>query len=95
LAPWRLAYLMFAGEQTSLSSLDDIKPSSQPYRVTVRLRFRELSLSSVPETLKRKACSVPQPFGPLTDRPGLAIGAVGSHHRGRWLPVELQWESET
>jgi hypothetical protein len=27
-------------------------------------------------------------------RAGLAIGAVGSRHRGRWLPVELQWESE-
>jgi hypothetical protein len=26
---------------------------------------------------------------------GLAIGAAGSRHRGRWLPVELQWESET
>jgi hypothetical protein len=35
---------MFAGGQTSLSSLDIIKPSSLPHRVTVRPRFRELSL---------------------------------------------------
>jgi hypothetical protein len=26
---------------------------------------------------------------------GFTIGAVGSCHRGRWLPVEVQWESET
>jgi hypothetical protein len=25
----------------------------------------------------------------------LPVGAVGSRHRGRWLPVELQWESGT